>query len=64
MTLEVRLADGRLKRLPEWMTKQDVCEGMVLSEHPRSGVPALQALRAQLDAWDRRGAMRAGAEDR
>ena len=46
------------------MTKQDVCEGMVLSEHPRSGVPALQALRAQLDAWDRRGAMRAGAEDR
>jgi hypothetical protein len=49
--LEVRIADGTLKRVPEWMARQGPCEAMVLAERPVCGLPALRDLRRQLDVW-------------
>ena len=49
--LDVCADTGQRFRLPEWMTQSSVCEGMVLSAKPVCDVPALLALRAQLEAW-------------
>jgi len=53
VSLEVRLNDGVVKRLPEWMAQADVCATMAVSEKPLCGMAALRELRAQLDAWAR-----------
>ena len=63
VTLEVRLPGIGLKRLPEWMTEPETCEGMVVSGQPVCGVAALQAARAQLDAWGRRAGTAGAAEE-